>query len=419
MPVPLWLHLKLSGLGRHKQAPAPDLPDQPQRIWLHLSPECLPRTAQLLVDALQESAPDAAILISGPRLDADMIELPDAAQMFADIADSVPDVRQALSHIRPDLIVLLGFALPAALITQADMAQVPIVLADVYLPDDHPSNIPYASHLLQRIHTILTRDPASAQRLIGMGAVPNRIASCGALDMPAAPLGHLESERNAIGALLRARQLWLAAAVPEAELDWVLQAHSHALRHAHRLMLLLAPDRPGDAVALYQRLAAQGWSVARRSLEGEPDQHTQIFIADDPDDFGLWYRLSPITYMGGTLTGAALHPRSPSEPAALGSAILHGPRTEAFAKQYQRLKAARATKRIVLADALGDALANLLDPDRAALLAHNAWAAETEGAGALQTVTGAISALLRKDPPATPQASATAPPFDTAETRNG
>ncbi len=38
--------------------------------------------------------------------------------------------------------------------------------------------------------------------------------------------------------------------------------------------------------------------MALRSEEQEPDPETEVYITDNPSEFGLWYRLSPITFMG-------------------------------------------------------------------------------------------------------------------------
>jgi 3-deoxy-D-manno-octulosonic-acid transferase len=53
---------------------------------------------------------------------------------------------------------------------------------------------------------------------------------------------------------------------------------------------------------------------------------------------GLWYRVAPISLVGGSLQPIGGH--NPFEPAALGSAILHGPYVTNFVDIYQRLSEA-------------------------------------------------------------------------------
>ncbi len=68
------------------------------------------------------------------------------------------------------------------------------------------------------------------------------------------------------------------------------------------------------------------------------------------------------------------------EAAALGSAILHGPRTGDHGAAFARLGAARATRAVPVPGALAEALGDLLAPDRAARLAQAAWAVASDGA---------------------------------------
>ena len=106
-----------------------------------------------------------------------------------------------------------------------------------------------------------------------------------------------------------------AASLPEVEEAAVIAAHRSALRMAHRLLLILVPDRAERSDRLAAMLeASEGWQVARRSSEEEPDDETQVYIADAPSEMGLWYRLAPVTFMGGSLYGAGSQ-RDPFEAA--------------------------------------------------------------------------------------------------------
>ena len=68
---------------------------------------------------------------------------------------------------------------------------------------------------------------------------------------------------------------------------------------------------------------------------------------------GLWYRLAPVALVGGSFGPVEGH--NPWEAAALGCAILHGPRTENFSADYNELDGAGAVLAIS-AETLGAAL---------------------------------------------------------------
>jgi 3-deoxy-D-manno-octulosonic-acid transferase len=159
------------------------------------------------------------------------------------------------------------------------------------------------------------------------------------------------------------------------------------------MLLILATDSSAQALALNDRMTREGWIVGQRSRDEEPDPEVQLYIADAEGELGLWYRLAPVTYMGGTLfqDGAG---RNPFEPAALGSAIIHGPHTSPYPDAYGRLHAADAARLVNTPAELSDAVSDLIAPDKAAVLAHNAWSVSSGGAEVAERVVRRISAAL-------------------------
>ena len=153
------------------------------------------------------------------------------------------------------------------------------------------------------------------------------------------------------------------------------------------------PDQPAQGPEIAARLAAEGWDVALRSRDEEPSEGDQIYIADTEGELGLWYRLAPLSYMGGTLSGRGT-PRHPYEAAALGSAILHGPKTLDFAPAYARLGQAEAARLLRGSPQLATGIGELLAPDRAAEMAHNAWQLTSSGAGVTDRVVDYLLALV-------------------------
>jgi len=358
------------------------------RIGLEDSAETL-EAATLVLTRLHRLRPDLRLALAlPPGLDAD---LPEAIEKIALPDETATAARSLLAQSQPGLIVLFGNDLPPSLIAAAERAGLRMMMADVRLtPQSRRLGRFGQRGLLRRISRILVRDQATLAALVRQGLDPAVLDVGGVLSPPPEPLVCSEAERTSFATLTHTRPVWLAAAVPQAEISAVVAAQERAQHHAHRMLLILAPDVPDDALELGDRLTDAGWAVASRSLEGEPDSETEIFLADDPAEYGLWYRIAPVTYMGGTLIGAAGHARSPLEPASLGSAVVHGPQTAPFAADYARLDEARAARSIHDQTSLGEAVADLMSPDRAAVLAHNAWAVTSGGAAAADAVVRAI-----------------------------
>jgi len=183
--------------------------------------------------------------------------------------------------------------------------------------------------------------------------------------------------------------------------DIAARAHRAALRAAHRTLLIIAPRHPERGPAIAQTLRDEGWNVALRSAGQDIMTHTQIFVADTLGEMGLWYRLAPISFMGGSLAEIGGH--NPFEPAALGSAILHGPHVSNFIDIYDRLTHAGAAELVKDTDQLSEALRRLQSPDEAARMAHAAWEVSSTGAEVTDWALDLILDTLDRNPPKTAQ----------------
>ncbi len=400
--------------------PRPRRPsDEPARprlkgllIWLAVpGPDAVPAVAEL-ISRIKAEQGDIGFLVTLPPAPSEPA-LPHGTHVIPPPADTLPQVREFLDHWQPDLAVFVQGNLMPALIDQTHARRIPL-----FLIDGQPGtvartwahwNLGMSRSLLQRFDRILAQDAAAARQFRRMGAPAWRLEVAGKLEASFAAMPCTEAERNAMAGFLRSRPVWLAVSVPEREEVSVINALRLALRLSHRLLLILVPEDPGRGPALADMIETElGLSVSLRSLDEDPDEEDHIYIADTEGEFGLWYRLAPVCYMGGTLLGGS-RPRHPYEPAALGSAILHGPLTEAFSLGYSRLADASASRLARNAMELGEVVSDLLAPDRAAQLAHNAWSAATAGVEVTDRVVRMLLAALAGRGPATAKVEAKAP----------
>ncbi len=244
--------------------------------------------------------------------------------------------------------------------------------------------------MLSRFRHILAANAANAAEFRRMGADPQRLEISGFLEESGIALPCDMAEHDALAACISARPAWLAVGIADnAELSATVAAHRRALQHAHRLLLILSPADPAEAAAIAERLREEGWSVTRRAAGQDPERETQIYLADAPDELGLWYRLAPISFLGQSLErGSGLDPFA---PAALGSAILHGPNVQDFREAYSRLTVAGACRLVRSAQELGTGLERVLSPDVSASMAQEAWRVVSAGA----EVTDRLVSLVR------------------------
>ena len=352
-------------------------------IWLHASGPAQEAALVDLVCRLVEDGPVASFLLTAAGLQPPR-PLPTGAVWQETPADTARAADAFLEHWRPDLGLWAGMAFRPALIEAARRRGLDQVLIDAAaappLRRDWRVWIGVSRPPLSAFGRVLATDDAAAAALVEAGAARRAVEVAGPLEEEAEALPCSPRERDAVAEVLKARPVWLAVALTPAEEAAVVSAHRMAARLAHRLLLILVPEDPARGPELAARLMAEGHSVALRSVEGEPEAGTEVFVADGEGELGLWYRLAPVTFMGGTLDPGGGGGRSPLEPAALGSAILHGPALGPHGPTYGRFLSAGAARGVRDETELGAALSDLLSPDRAATMAHAAWRVSTGGA---------------------------------------
>lgn len=313
-------------------------------------------------------------------------------------ADTPLDAQLFLDHWRPEVAVFAEGEIRPAVLHAATMRKVPLVMVDGRQPVLPRARDGWYPGLLRTALADFSHigavDEAAARAFRKAGAPLSAVAVSGQMEEESAALPCLEAERAALARLFAARPVWFATSLPEAEEAAVLTAHQLALQQAHRLLLIIMPDDPARAAPLAQRIEeVEGWAVAMRSRDEEPDPETEVFIVDNPAEYGLWYRLSPVCFLGGSLFGQGAL-RDPMEAAALGSAILHGPRPGRHGTAFGRLGKVRAARAVASTADLGEALGDVLAPDRTAHLAQAAWAVATDGAEVTEKAVRQIRRLM-------------------------
>jgi 3-deoxy-D-manno-octulosonic-acid transferase len=107
-------------------------------------------------------------------------------------------------------------------------------------------------------------------------------------------------------------------------------------------------------------IGATGLHASLRSREELPTAATDIYVADTMGEMGLFYRLSPVVFMGGSLVQHG--GQNPIEAIKLGASIVHGPHVFNFADVYEALDGAGGARlaetREVLVKQLGQLLAD-------------------------------------------------------------
>lgn len=367
-------------------------------IWMHAASVGEALSVQELIRRLREERPEVTILLTtGTRTSAELLATrlpPGALHQFAPV-DSKPAIAGFLDHWKPDLAIWIESELWPRMIHDTAARGIPMMLMNARMSPDSYNRWRWlrgvSTALLSRFQRILAQDTQTMGLLNKLGAPQDRIRTIGTLKEGAQLLPYSEAEHAAFLAEIDGRPLWLASSTHPGEEELMSETHRSLVRRMHRLLMVLVPRHPERGPQIALDLRAEGWEVSLRSAEDDIDLDTQIYVADTLGELGLWYRLAPVSFIGGSLTEIGGH--NPFEPAALGSAILHGPHVFNFADIYDRLTQAGGARLVDGPDDLAEAVDDLLAPHKAATMAHAAWEVSSRGA---QVTDIALSEVLNQ-----------------------
>jgi len=309
--------------------------------------------------------------------------------------DSPRYVTRFLDHWRPSLALFIESDLWPNLILSSAARRLPMVLINGRM--SHRSFPRWRrvsstiSALLGRFDICLAQSQLDADRFAALGS--RNVVTTGnlKLDVPAPPADSAKLER--LMAMTRGRPIVVAASTHSGEDELLVDAHKTLAGFFPNLLTVIVPRHPGRGEAIAQMVAASGLHAGLRSREELPVAATDVYVADTMGELGLFYRLSPIVFMGGSLVEHG--GQNPIEAIKLGASVVHGPHVFNFSDVYEALDrsggARRADSQEVLVKQLGQLLA---DPKaREASLAASERVVEQLG-GALERTLSALEPYL-------------------------
>ncbi len=379
----------------------PDRPDGPL-IWIHAESVSGADAILTLVRTLLNQNPNLSCLITSTT---EAVARALNGQMPARTinqtipADAEKQISAFLDHWQPDLSVWTETSFQPAFVVETSRRKILIVYIEAIMSTKSFGRYRLfngmTTSLLHRFDHILTQDDASKKHLQNLGARPSQIEVSGRLNDSVPPLSHDETHRKALARAIAGRALWLAAMTCDGEEQTIIAAHKSARRSYPELLLIIAPRDPSRGDEIAAMLCDQGCAIARRSKNQQIDMRTEVYLADVPEELGLWYRLAPVSFLGGSLV--ACGGCNPLNAAALGSAILHGPEVFDFADTYDTLSAAAACVSVTDGPDLAKKLEATLSPERAAHLATAAWGAFNQNSRGYDRAVDLLQTYLRNE----------------------
>jgi 3-deoxy-D-manno-octulosonic-acid transferase len=338
------------------------------------------------------------LVTTGTVTSANIIEsrLPDKAFHQYVPIDRLRAVKRFLKHWRPNFAIWVESELWPNLVTET-AKHCQMVLVNGRLSGDSYKKWKFyrslSEQILKSFSTVLVQSDADLKRFKDIGS--NNVKNIGNLKFSAPPLPSDPKKMGDLVTHIGERPVWLAASTHANEEEMLASVHNELKEDHPNLLTIIVPRHPERAEDIIHTLERKDLSVARRSTQDAIDENTDIYLADTMGELGIFYRLVPIVFIGGTLVPHG--GQNPLEPARLECTIMWGPHMENFEEIKETFNKFDAAIEVKNTDGLKKALAQLIiNPEKQEDFAENASKVVEEYANILDLIIEEIKPYLEQ-----------------------
>ncbi len=338
-------------------------------LWFHAASVGEAQSTLILINALVERLPDISILVTtGTVTSAKLLDqrLPEQAIHQYYPIDHPKWVTTFLDHWMPDAVVWMESELWPNMLLSIQKRNITAALVNARLsPKSFKSwkRIKRSARRVLNTFTVCitqTKDDAVHFEKLGH---ENVIVSDN-LKYASKPLPYDEEELKKLRDVTKNRPLWLMASTHKGEEDIAFRIHLHLKKIHQDLLTIIVPRHPERRDAIKPLAEKFGLKAQfRHSNHLLPIDSDDVYIADTIGELGLFYQLSPIAFIGRSLSTDGGGGHNPIEAAQMSCAILHGPKIQNLQKIYDDFSAASATLMVRSEEELQNKLEKLLSDE--------------------------------------------------------
>jgi len=365
--------------------------------WFHASSVGEANAALPVIETIAAERPEVRMLLTTATVTSAQLarsRLPKNVLHQYVPLDNKSYVQRFLHHWRPDLAVLVESEIWPNLVLETKGEGIPLLLINGRMSSSSFKRWrrrPGLSRpLFSAFDLVLAQNDSLAERFAQLGVA--RTLDVGNLKADAPPPPADLPGKRRLAAAISGRIVWLAASTHPGEEELVAEAHKKMKQDQPTLLTIIVPRHPERGKPIAEALGAN-LRVALRSEGQLPEASTDIYVADTIGELGLFYALSPIAFVGGSLIERG--GQNPVEPIKLGAAVLTGPNWQNFRDSYTELLKASGCKEVGNAASLADAALGLLKDEGARKeMTRRAEAAIAAMSGALPRTLAEIEPYL-------------------------
>lgn len=238
-------------------------------------------------------------------------------------------VNRFLDQIQPKLVIMIETEIWPNLYQACQQRGIPLILANARLKQGSFESYQkwggsLVKNALNQTHLIAAQFDIDRQHFIALGASPERVKTLGNLkfDIEIPPGLVMDAQTWRKQYHLNHRFIWVAASTHGGEEKLMLEAHQQLLKTEPTALLIIVPRHADRFNEVAEQLRQQEVNFAQRSLNQAINAETQVYLADTIGELMLWFEVSDVAFIGGSLVNFGGH--NILEPASLGKPVISG-----------------------------------------------------------------------------------------------
>lgn len=222
-------------------------------------------------------------------------------------ADQKKLVQAFYQKYQPKLLALVETEIWPNLIDQAQQFKVPCLLINARLSEKSAKGYSKVQGLsrgmLSGLNQLLAQDQATLQRFLNLGMAENKSQVLGSIkfDIHAPESFIQQAQQLKQDWNLASRKIITIASTHSPEEQKLLAALQPYLTQHPEIVMIVVPRHPERFDEVFQIAQGLNLKTSRRSFGESIQPDTQIYLADSMGEMWLWYALSQVCFVGGSL----------------------------------------------------------------------------------------------------------------------
>jgi len=235
--------------------------------------------------------------------------------------DAIQWVNKFLDHWQPKAVFFVESEIWPNILWQTHLRNIPIILLNARLSEASLINWLRIKKISKKMWEcfsgIYTQSDVFTERFHKLGAI--NVKTVGNIKLLSEKLPFDEIECVYWEKQIKDRLCWVAASTHDGEEEMIFKVHQELKKDFPNLLTIVVPRH----VERCEKVISNAKNVKISRFTEKALQDEDVLLVDAMSKLGIFYRLSPIAFIGGSLVPVGGH--NPLEPVMLGAFPLWGP----------------------------------------------------------------------------------------------